>query len=165
MAALGGLLVLGGIVAIVLPVGASLSVTSVVGAALLVTGLVKAGHATRCGGWRGRRLSAASAAICTIGGLVLLVAPVAMVSLTLLMVALVGADGALRTATALRIRPERGWRWLLAGGIVAVAVALLMLATPSAQVTLLGILAGIALIVEGWAFVAVALAARRFGED
>ncbi|HET7409762.1 MAG TPA: HdeD family acid-resistance protein [Paracoccaceae bacterium] len=163
MLILGVLLILGGIAAIVLPVVASLAVTIAVGAALTVAGVFKFAHAFRCGGWRCRGWSLLSAALYVIGGVLLLFNPLAgMISLTILMIALIGADGVLRTVVAFRMRPEAGWGWMLAGGIAGVLLAILMMVMlPWIGLTALGVLAGIALIFEGWGFVAVALASRR----
>lgn len=164
MMVLGVLLILGGIAAMVLPVMASLAVTLTVGAALLIAGVFKFAHAFRCGGWRCRGWSLASAALYVIGGLLLLFNPLAgMISLTALMIALIGADGVLRIVTAFRMRPDPGWGWMLAGGLAAVALAIAMLVMPWTWITALGVLAGIALIFEGWGFIALAMASRRDG--
>lgn len=165
MLILGILLILGGIAAIVLPVIASLAVAIAVGAALIVGGVFKFVHAVSCGGWRCRGWAMLSAALYVIGGVLLLFKPlVGMISLTMLMIALIGADGVLRSIVAFRMRPEPGWGWMLAGGIAGVLLALaMMIALPWIGLTALGLLAGIALIFEGWGFVAVALASRRLG--
>ncbi len=163
MLVLGILLIVGGTAAIVLPVAASLAVTIAVGAAMLIGGVFKALHAVRCEGWRGRGWSIASGLLYIVGGLLLLFEPlVGMISLTVLMIALIGADGVLRIMMALRMRPDRGWGWLLVGGIVGLALAICMMALmPSISLTALGLLAGLALLFEGWGFVYLALAARR----
>jgi uncharacterized membrane protein HdeD (DUF308 family) len=164
MLVLGILLILGGMAAMVVPVIASLAVTITVGAALLVAGAFKLAHVFRCGGWRCRGWALASAVLYVIGGLLLLVNPLAgMISLTALMVVLIGADGVLRIVMAFRMRPEPGWGWMLAGGIAALLLAIAMLVMPWTWLTALGVIAGISLIFEGWAFVAVALASRRGG--
>ena len=167
MLILGVLLILGGIAAIVLPVIASLAVAIAVGAALTVAGIVKLAHAFRCGGWRCRGWSMFSAALYIIGGILLLFNPLAgMVSLTIVITALIGADGVLRTVVAFRMRPDPGWGWMLAGGIAGMLLAILMaVMLPWISLTALGVLAGIALIFEGSGFVAVALALRRGGDE
>jgi uncharacterized membrane protein HdeD (DUF308 family) len=102
----------------------------------------------------------ASAVLYLLGGLLLLFNSLAgMVSLTLLMIALIGA---LRMVMALRMRPDRGWGWLLIGGIAGLALAVGMtVLLPWIGLTALGLLAGIALIFEGWGFVYLALASRQ----
>lgn len=160
---LGILLILGGISAVLAPIFASLAVTIAIGAALVIGGVVKFVHALRSAGWEGRGWSILSAIIYFIGGLLLLFNPLAgMISLTVLMIALIGVDGVVRIVLAFRIRPAAGWGWMLAGGIVSLALAILMaIAMPWISLTALGILAGIALIFEGWAFFAISLTLRR----
>lgn len=160
---LGILLVLGGISAILTPIFASLAVTIAVGAALTVGGVFKFLHALRSEGWEGRGWSIISSIIYFIGGLLLLLNPLAgMVSLTLLMIVLIGVDGLIRIILAFRIRQAAGWGWLLAGGIVSLLLAILMtIALPWISLTMLGLLAGIALIFEGSAFIAMSLAVRK----
>lgn len=167
---LGILLVLGGISAILAPIFASLAVTIAVGAALTVGGVFKFAHALRSEGWEGRGWSILSSIIYFIGGLLLLFNPLAgMISLTVLMIVLIGVDGVVRMVIAFRIRPATGWGWLLAGGVVSVLLAILMtIAMPWISLTALGFLAGIALIFEGWAFIAMALGLRKlrtFGQQ
>ncbi len=165
MLVLGILLIVGGVAAIILPVVASLAVTVAVGAALLVGGGVKAVHAFRCGGWRCRGWSIASAVLCLVGGVLLLLNPLAgMISLTVLMIALIGADGVLRMVMAFRMRPDRGWGWLMVGGLAGLLLAVGMtVLLPWIGLTALGVLAGLALIFEGWGFAYLALASRRDG--
>src|SRR5690625_3884968 len=167
---LGLLLIIGGISAILAPIFASLAVTIAVGAALVVGGIFKFVHAIRSEGWEGRGWAILGSIIYFIGGLLLLFNPlVGMISLTALMIALIGADGLVRIVVAFRMRGYAGWGWMLAGGMVSVALAVLMLvAMPWFSLTALGFLAGIALIFEGWAFIAIALAIRRlrtFGQE
>lgn len=163
---LGILLIVGGAAAIILPFAASLAVTVAVGAAMLVAGVFKGAHAFRCGGWRCRGWSIASAALYVAGGILLLLNPLAgMISLTVLMIALIGADGILRIFMAFRMRPDRGWGWLLVGGLAGVSLAILMtVLLPWIGLTALGVLAGVALIFEGWGFLYLARASGTEGD-
>lgn len=162
---LGILLILGGIGAIVLPVAASLAVTIAVGLAMLVGGAVKGVHAFRCRRWRARAWSIFSAVLYLVGGMLLLFNPLAgMISLTAVMIVLIGADAILRIVMALRLRPDHGWGWMLIGGVAGVALAIAMtVLLPWLSLTFLGVLAGIALIFEGWGFAWLAMATKRGG--
>lgn len=165
MLVIGILLILGGIGAIVLPVWASLAVTITVGFAMGIAGIAKLIHAFRCRGWRGWAWHVVSGLLYLAGGALLLFDPLAgMVSLTIVMIALIATDSILRIFMALRIRPDRGWGWMLIGGIVGLAIAAAMAAfLPWLSLTLLGVFAGVALIFEGWGFIWFALAARDGG--
>lgn len=60
------------------------------------------------------------------------------------------------------MRPEKGWGWMLFSGLLTAAVsgAMALFYLPQASVTLLGVLAGVMLIFEGWACIVAAFAAR-----
>ncbi len=163
--ALGIALLIGGAAAVLLPVAASIAVELAVGVAMLVGGAIQLVQAVRCEGWRARALALLAGALYLVGGALLLINPLAgLVALTLVMLTVFIVDGGFRIAMALRMRPERGWGWVLTGGVLS---ALLgaggVLLFPGISLTLLGIIAGVSLIFEGWSFVFVALAARRGG--
>jgi uncharacterized membrane protein HdeD (DUF308 family) len=162
---LGAVLVLGGTAALFLPVAASVSVVLVIGIALLFGGGVQAVHAVGCKGWRARLFHGASAVIYLVGGVLLLAQPLAgLVAVTLLAIAVFFVDGIARIATGISMRPEPGWGWVLTGGLLSVALAVFMFALfPGVSLTLLGVLAGISFLMEGWAFIMVGLAARSSG--
>ena len=83
-------------------------------------------------------------------------------TLTVLLALMFIIQGVLEAAMAFRIRPHDGWVWLLVAGIVAIAVGVLILAKlPSSATWAIGLLVGINLIMSGWAYVLLALAAGR----
>ena len=85
-----------------------------------------------------------------------------IITLTILLAALFIVEGVLEAAMALKVRPHEGWGWLLASGIIAVAVGVLItLELPSSATWAIGLLAGVNLISTGASFVALALAGQR----
>ncbi|MGF1553883.1 MAG: HdeD family acid-resistance protein [Paracoccaceae bacterium] len=163
MLAIGVLLVLGGILAFLLPFVASIAVEAMVGAVLFVSGIAQGVHAFRAHGWRARGFSIASSVIYVVGAVLILLNPLAgLVALTLLTISVIGADGVVRVIMGARMRPEDGWGWMVASGVVSIVLAVvLFLAFPAISLTLLGILLAISLVMEGTAFVASALVMRR----
>lgn len=163
LALLGAVLILGGVLAIVMPVAAGVAATLVIGACLLVGGAIQAVHAFKCVGWRARLWHGLSALIYLVGGLWLLFEPFAgLIALSLLIVAILIVDGLMRVMMGLRMRPERGWGWMAAAGAASAALGVLIVifALPAASLTLLGAVAGVSLILEGASFVYLAFAAR-----
>lgn len=165
--ALGIALVIGGALAVGAPVVATIAVTLLVGATFLVGGAVQLFHLVSARGWQAGPWSALAGGVSVIGGLLLLFDPLAgMVALTLVMIASFFADGLFRVVMGLRMRPERGWGWIAAGGAATLVLALVMFALfPGISAGLLGLLAGLSLILQGWSFMFLALAARRIGEE
>jgi uncharacterized membrane protein HdeD (DUF308 family) len=163
IAALGAFLVAGGLAAIAMPIAAGVAVSMIVGAVLLVGGAMQVWDAFTAEGWRARALHAVSGVLYVIGGLLLLTQPLAgVITLSLLIVAILIADGAVRIGIGLTMRPERGWGWLTASGAVSLLLgtALVLFALPAAGLTTLGLVTGVSLILEGAAFIYVGFANR-----
>jgi uncharacterized membrane protein HdeD (DUF308 family) len=61
-----------------------------------------------------------------------------------------------------RLRPHDGWGWIVASGVIALIVGILIyIQWPMSSGYAIGTLAGISLAFTGWSYVAIALAARR----
>ncbi|MEL6767676.1 MAG: HdeD family acid-resistance protein [Pseudomonadota bacterium] len=161
--ALGIAMVLGGFLAFLGPVAASVAVELMVGIAMLVGGALQAVHAFRAVGWRARVVSALSAALYLGGGILLLLNPLAgLVALTLVALAVMMADGFVRIALGLQLRPDDGWLWLTLSGVLSVVLGIWLFSLfPAVSLMLLGILLGVNFVAEGAAYIAFALAIRR----
>jgi uncharacterized membrane protein HdeD (DUF308 family) len=96
------------------------------------------------------------------GGVLALFPLSVIITLTILLAALFLAEGVLEILIAIRIRPFAGWRWLLASGVIAILVGLLIaLELPSSADWAIGLLTGINLISGGGVLVFLAFAGRR----
>ena len=72
--------------------------------------------------------------------------------------------GVAKTMFALSLKPASGWVWVLASGLVSVALGVMILAgLPATATTILGLLLGIELISNGVLFLFVALGLRKLG--
>lgn len=160
---LGIIFVIGGSVAILLPMVSTFAVSLIFGATLVVTGIVRVIQAFGSRKWRGFFLNLLLGLIHLIGGVFIWFNPVAGALLITVMLAVVlAAQGVAEVILAFRVRPEGGWGWLLVSGIVALIASIwLILRIPVAGMFLPGVILGIALLFEGWAFIALALNARR----
>jgi len=163
--ALGVVLIIGGLAALLLPFFASVAVTGLIAGVFAVAGLVQFFHGFRVSGWRAQAWSAVSGAIYLGGAALIFLNPLSgMVALTVLVAAVFLVDGAVRIAMGIRLRPERGWGWVAAGGVAAALFGGAVIAfMPAISLSLLGIMAGVSLTLEGWGCVFLALAARRSG--
>jgi uncharacterized membrane protein HdeD (DUF308 family) len=158
------LLVLGA-TAVVLPPIATLAVTILLGWLFLVSGIL--GLITTF--WMrlapGFWWSLLSAVLGIVVGAVLLASPLTgAFSLTLVLVAFFLVEGAVSIMFALDHKRELSgqWGWMLASGIIDLALAIMIFAgLPSTAAWAVGLLVGINMIFGGSALIAMALHARK----
>jgi uncharacterized membrane protein HdeD (DUF308 family) len=85
-------------------------------------------------------------------------------AITLLIAVVFLIQGVIRIALAFRVRPQAGWGWLLAAGLIALLVCVTMgMKLQYTSFYTPGTVAAIALLVAGCAYVVIALANRRAG--
>jgi uncharacterized membrane protein HdeD (DUF308 family) len=157
------LMMIGGLLAMVIPSVAGLTVTVMIGWLLVVAGVLHLGFA-----WRGDRaatiigeivLAVLYAAI----GVYLLARPVpGLASLTLLITIYLVVKGLVEGAIAFKLRPLPGSGWLLFDGILTLVIAAMIgAAWPASSTWAVGVLVGVALFSSGLARLMAAVAIRR----
>jgi uncharacterized membrane protein HdeD (DUF308 family) len=160
----GIVLIVLGILAIALPLFATLAVTIIFGWIFLASGIMGLIMTFGARGAPGFWWSLISALLATAAGLVLLVSPVSgAVSLTLLLIAFFVLEGILSIMYALEHRQQLSgrWEWMLISGIVDLALAVMIfIGLPGSAAWALGLLVGINMIFGGTALVMMALHAR-----
>jgi uncharacterized membrane protein HdeD (DUF308 family) len=160
----GILLIVLGSLAVLVPAVASVAATIVFGWILLLSGVIGLIATLRARQAPGFGWSLVSAIIGIAAGLILLVMPVqGTLSLTAVVIAFLLVEGITSILYALEHRKGSSgrWSWMLASGILDVALGLILLAgLPGTAVWALGLLLGINMIFGGWALVWMALHAR-----
>ena len=163
----GIVLVVLGLLAILLPQIASLAVEILVGWLLLITGAVGLYTTFQAKSAPGFWWALISAVIAIIAGVLLLIWPLTgVVSLTIVLVAFFLIEGISSIMYAVEHRRELTgrWGWMLASGIITLALAFLIYAgLPSTAAWAIGLLVGIDLVFGGAALIGIALAARKEG--
>ncbi len=164
---LGAIQLLGGVLALALPLVATWAGVVFFGAVLLASGVMQVVHAVQVRGWQGMLWHLLSGALYVLGGLVLLTHPlVGALAWTLVLAAMFIVDGVLRVVTALQVRPRDGWGVFAAGGVVSVLVGLLVwFKWPDSATWAIGLLLGVNLIFHGAALVALSLVYRRLRQE
>src|SRR5882672_348055 len=164
--ALGLVLIVAGVAAILFPLLSTIATKIALGWIFLVAGVLLVVHAFSIQQWRGFILGLLVGALYVVAGAWLAFLPFAgIITLTILLAALFLAEGVLEVIMAVRVRPHEGWGWLLISGLIAVAVGVLIAAElPSSAVWAIGLLTGINLLSTGVSFVVLALAGRRGGQ-
>jgi uncharacterized membrane protein HdeD (DUF308 family) len=161
--ALGVLLVVAGIMALVFPVVASIAAALYIGWFALIAGVIAIVVAIRTRtepdfGWR------LAMGVVYLGlGFLLVANPVAgAASLALLVAAFMVASGVVELMLALHMRPRAGWGWLLANGILSIVLAIMIaVGWPLGSLVLIGYLVGFQIITCGIARIALAMAAKK----
>lgn len=164
----GVVLVVLGATAIVLPVLASLAVAILLGWLFLVSGvlgLISTFSMRHAPGFWWSLLSGVLAIV--VGALLLWMPVTGMFSLTFLVIAFFIVEGVASIMFALDHKRELTgqWGWMLASGIVDLALAALLFAgLPSTAAWAVGLLVGINMVFGGASLIALALGARRMAE-
>jgi uncharacterized membrane protein HdeD (DUF308 family) len=162
---LGGLLIVGGAGAIVVPALSSTAPKDVLGVVLVIVGIVQIAQS-------GKMQHDASFAwhltlgfLAAIGGVLIYLDPFpGIVTITALMAIVLALHGVTQVVFAVRVRRFAGWSWFLASGCIALTAAgLLLMKLPYGHTFTPATVGGVSLLFVGWAYVAVALASRRPG--
>lgn len=165
--ALGILLVVVGMAAIVFPLVSTIAAKIALGWILLIAGIGEVVHSFYVKRWAGFLWNLLIGLLYVAVGIWLAFFPLTgILSLTIVLAALFIADGIMEIAMGFRVRPHEGWGWLVFSGIIAIAAGLLIVFNlPSSAVWALGLVAGVRLLVSGWSFIFLAMSGRRIREE
>lgn len=159
---LGAALLILGLIAFGNLLAATIASVLFIGVLMLIGGVLQIVHAFPFRSWRRFLFWLLSGLLYAAAGLITLYDPVlAATALTFLLALVLLAAGALRIAASVRFRPERGWGWILASGVLTILVGLTILVSwPSSTLWTLGVVIAIDLTFQGIAIVAFGLALR-----
>ena len=159
----GVLLFVAGLLALIYPLIASVAIVYLLGWVLIVSGVVQgfgligARHVPHF--W----LQLISVVLSILVGLLLLRDPQGgLLIFTVLLIVFFMVEGISKVIFALTIKPILGWGWVLASGLVGIALAVYLFANvPMTADWILGFLLGILLVCEGAALTYLAWKARE----
>jgi uncharacterized membrane protein HdeD (DUF308 family) len=159
----GGLMALGGVLALVYPVLSSAAVIVLLGWILIITGIIQGISLIGARSVPHFWLQLVSVALSVIVGVLILRNPTAgLLTVTLLLVVFFMIEGISKVIFSLTIRPFPNWGWVLASGVLGILLSLFLWASlPITAVWLLGVLLGIQLISEGAALAYLAWHVRQ----
>jgi len=162
----GGLMIIGGVLALLYPVITSVAVVALLGWVLIISGIVQGISIIGARSVPHFWLQLVSVALSIIVGLLFLSNPSdGLLTLTFLLIVFFMVEGISKVIFALTIRPFPNWGWVLGAGVVGIVIALILWASmPVTAIWLLGVLLGIQLIVEGAALGYLAWQVRQAGK-
>lgn len=132
------------------------------GILLLVGGVTQLIDSFKCKGWKGVIFHLLIAIVYLVAGISVIANPlVASAFLTLVLGFAIIATGIMRIVMAIQHSGSPNWGWLLVGGILAVFMGAIIAARwPIAGLWVIGLFVAIELLINGWSYIFVALAAR-----
>lgn len=161
--ALGAILLLFGIIAALNIFWATIATVYYVGILMIGGGGIHIAQVFQVKAWRETVTFGLSGLLYLAAGVLAFVNPVLTSTvLTLLMAFALLIAGIFRIAAALRMRPQKGSGWVLAGGIVTLLAGIVFLiGWPINSLWLLGLFLAFDLAAQGWALIALGLALRK----
>jgi len=161
-AAVGAAMILLGVLSVAFAETAGTALIRLIGWLLVIGGGLHLGAAIRVRAWRGGLMSILVGLLRVVVGILFIAGPHAWASAIVILLGIyLMVDGSFRVLLALQARPAQGWGFLLAGGCMALLLGLLLvfrLAGDAAFV--IGVLFGLHMVLDGWATLMLAAAAR-----
>jgi len=166
LVALGVLQVVIGVVVLAAPLAGGLTVTLVIGMAMIFGGIARLVAAFAADSFGIGALAFVWGLIVAATGFYIFTNPgVGLVTLTLVLSMMFFVSGITECVAAFQVKPERGWGWMLTGGIVTVLLAFMIWRQfPFSGIWLVGTLLGVNLLMSGMTTVMIGSAARKLTE-
>lgn len=134
------------------------------GVMILGAGLLQLFEAFACKGWKSVLAHVLIALFYVAAGGLIIADPVfASKLLTLILAGILVAAGVTRIAMAMQLRGvASGWYWALLSGLISILLgAMIVLQWPVSGLWVIGLFVAVELIMNGWSYLFIALAARR----
>jgi uncharacterized membrane protein HdeD (DUF308 family) len=151
------LLILGGL-AITFPLLTTIATKVVIGWLFLFGGIAHVVNAFSTKTWRGFALESIEGLLYLAAGVWLAFFPLAgVITLTIFVALFMFVQGVMEILIGLKIKPAAGWGWMVFSGIAALIVGTMIISgLPSTAGWTIGVLVGIKLMMEGWAYIILA---------
>jgi uncharacterized membrane protein HdeD (DUF308 family) len=162
-AILGALLIACGVIAAANVFLATVVSVYYVGLFMLIGGIVYLVHAFQVRGWDQLLFWALSGVLYVLAGIFAFINPIlASAALTLFLAMALLIAGIFRVWVGLRMRPLKGWQWVVASGVItALAGFVIVLGWPVNSLWILGLFLACDLFIQGWTMLAFGFAVRR----
>ena len=163
--ALGILLLILGFIGLGMEIALTIASVLFLGILLLIAAVAQIIHAFKGKGWKSISLHILNAILYGVAGVVMISRPLfASIVFTLALGFIILVVGIVRIVMAFHIKGMKGWGWPLVGGIISIILGLLIIAQwPISGLWVIGLFVAIEMIVSGWSYIFVALAARHAG--
>jgi uncharacterized membrane protein HdeD (DUF308 family) len=137
------------------------------GILFLLGGVLQIVEAFKCKGWKGILWHVVIAVLYIIAGGIVIGNPLgASIMLTLAFAGILIGAGLVRIIMAVQLRGSANWIWPLIGGIASIILGGIFVAGwPISGLWVIGLFIAIEMIIHGWSYIFVALAAKAAGKE
>jgi uncharacterized membrane protein HdeD (DUF308 family) len=153
--AIGILLTVLGIFAIMSPVFTGIAVTSLVGVLLVAAGIVEIIFAFKSDSFGKGALKFIFGGLSILAGILIFTTPEeSMAFLTLVLIVYFMASGAMGIFLSFKLKPEEGWVWMLLSGVISILFGIFVIMNwPAAGVWIIGLYIGLRILMHGFLFI------------
>lgn len=150
-------LVIMGFLAIMMPMIAGSMVSMLVGIFMVAAGIARLIWAFSAGSFgRGVLTFLLGGLLILTGGVMLFRPVIGITSMAAILAIFFLADGIFEIIAAFKVKPEKGWGWMLFGGIVSIVLAgLIFYQWPFSGAWAIGVLVGVKLLFAGFSMIAL----------
>jgi uncharacterized membrane protein HdeD (DUF308 family) len=165
MLALGIIFVILGFIGLGMQIALTLASVFFLGILLLIGAGAQIVDAFMCKGWKSIVWHVLTAILYVLAGVMIIINPlIASIVFTLALGFIILVVGITRIAMAFHIKGMKGWGWPLVSGIISILLGILIIAQwPISGLWVIGLFVAIEMILSGWSYIFVALAARQAG--
>lgn len=163
MLALGLLFLLLGFIGLGMTFGLTMMSVIFFGALLIVGGVLQFFDIFKSKQWKVALWHALISVLYVVGGCLVVYDPImASAIITAMLAGILIAVGLSRIVIAFMMRGSQNWIWLLLAGIASLILGIIILAHwPVSGMWVIGLFIAIEMLINGWTFIILALAARR----
>ena len=156
-----------GVLALMMPLAFGLTTTLLTAILLIAAGIAQTIYAFNAGSFGKGLLQFLFGGISILGGIAMMAMPgVGLLTLTIAVIAYFLVDGISTIVAGFRLRPVKGWGWMLFSGIVSVVLAVMIYREfPAASAYIIGILVGIRMIFAGWSMILLGAEGEKASDD
>jgi uncharacterized membrane protein HdeD (DUF308 family) len=167
MILLGIAMLILGALALAAPLWSGVAVALLVGCLVLAAGVAQCAFSFQAGSFSQKALGLLLGGLTAICGLVMIAHPVLHLTfLTLALAVYFVVAGVFEAISALRVRPLRGWGWVLVGGLISVLLGgLIWSQWPLSGAWAIGVLVGVKVIFLGATMITLGSAARALAKE
>ncbi len=164
---LGVVMIIGGIMAIGLPFAMTLTAVTFLGVILCVVGGFQIVAAFQSGSFGAGIGGFLGGVLYLVAGILAVVRPgAAAAAITLILGMVLIFRGVMHAGLSLELKPEKGWGWVMFGGILGILLGIMLLVKwPSSAIWFIGLVVGIEILMSGWAMVFMGLGLKNLKDE